>query len=151
LRVTPLGAARSIGASCLRVEIGNYEIVLDAGTRPKGSNPLPAFEYLENPNLILITHAHQDHIGALPVLHSMFPTAGMICTPGTREIARVMLSDCLKVQQNNEDYEPLFDETELQQTLLQLDTQPIGAEFEPLPGLKVRFINAGHIVGAACI
>jgi Cft2 family RNA processing exonuclease len=151
LRVTPLGAARSIGASCLRVEIGNYEIVLDAGTRPKGSNPLPALEHLENPNLILITHAHQDHIGALPVLHSMFPTAPMVCTPGTREIARVMLSDCLKVQQKNEDFQPLFDETELQQTLLQLDTQPIGAEFEPLPGLKVRFINAGHIVGAACI
>lgn len=151
LKVTPLGAARSIGASCFKVEIGNYEIVLDAGTRPKGNNPLPAFEQLKNPNLILITHAHQDHIGALPVLHSMFPTAPMVCTPPTREIARVMLSDCLKVQQLNEDFEPLFNESELQQTLLHLETEPVDSEFEPLPGLKVRFINAGHIVGAACI
>ncbi|WP_341531696.1 MBL fold metallo-hydrolase (plasmid) [Nostoc sp. UHCC 0302] len=151
LRVTPLGAARSIGASCFRVEIGNYEIVLDAGTRPKGSQPLPAFEHLKNPNLILITHAHSDHIGALPVLHSLFPACPMICTPGTREIAQVMLSDCLKVQQRNEDFQPLFDETELRETLFRLETQPIGVEFEPLPGLKVKFINAGHIVGAACI
>jgi len=151
LRITPLGAARGIGASCFRVEIGNYEIVLDAGTRPKGSNPLPALEQLKNPNLILISHAHQDHIGALPVLHRQFPTALMICTPGTRTIAQVMLSDCLKIQQKNEDFEPLFDEIDLQQTLLRLETQAIGQEFYPLPGLKVKFINAGHIVGAACI
>lgn len=151
LVVTPLGAARSIGASCFKVEIGPYEIVLDAGTRPKGSNPLPAFEHLENPNLILITHAHQDHIGALPVLHRLFPATPMLCTPGTREIAHVMLTDCLKVQQSNEDFEPLFDEIDLQQTLFHLETQPIAIDFEPLPGLSVRFIRAGHIVGAACI
>ena len=151
LIVTPLGAARSIGASCFRVLIGPYEIVLDAGTRPKGSNPLPAFEYLTNPNLILVTHAHQDHIGALPVFHQRFPATPMICTAGTREIAHVMLTDCLKVQQSNEDFEQLFDETDLDQTLFQLQTQPVGQDFEPLPGLKVRFIHAGHIVGAACV
>ncbi|AFZ11575.1 beta-lactamase domain protein [Crinalium epipsammum PCC 9333] len=151
LIVTPLGAARSIGASCFRVLIGPYEIVLDAGTRPKGSNPLPAFEHLKNPNLILITHAHQDHIGALPVFHQRFPATPMICTAGTREIAHVMLTDCLKVQQSNEDFEQLFDEIDLDQTLFQLQTQPVGQDFEPLPGLKVRFIHAGHIVGAACV
>ncbi|MGB3206495.1 MAG: MBL fold metallo-hydrolase [Crinalium sp.] len=151
LIVTPLGAARSIGASCFRVLIGPYEIVLDAGTRPKGSNPLPAFEHLKNPNLILITHAHQDHIGALPVFHQRFPATPMICTAGTREIAHVMLTDCLKVQQSNEDFEQLFDEIDLDQTLFQLQTQSVGQDFEPLPGLKVRFIHAGHIVGAACV
>ncbi|MBA3920223.1 MAG: MBL fold metallo-hydrolase [Nostocaceae cyanobacterium] len=151
LRVTPLGAALSIGASCFKVEIGDYEIVLDAGTRPKGSKPLPAFELLENPNLILISHAHQDHIGALPVLHRMFPSAPTICTPGTRLIAQVMLSDCLKVSQKNEDFEELFDEIDLDEALFRLETQPIGVEFHPLPGLTVKFINAGHIVGAACI
>ena len=151
LTVTPLGAARSIGASCFRVEIGPYEIVLDAGTRPKGNNPLPAFEVLKNPNLILITHAHQDHIGALPVFHRQFPGTPMICTSGTREIAEVMLTDCLKVQQAGEDFAELFDEIDLNETLFRLETQPVGVDFEPLPGLQVRFIHAGHIVGAACI
>lgn len=151
LVVTPLGAARSIGASCFQVEIGPYEVVLDCGTRPKGSKPLPALEYLENVNLLLLSHSHQDHIGGLPVFHALFPTAKMICTPGTREIAYIMLTDGLKVQQANEDSEPLFNELELEQALFCLETEPIGQEFEPLPGLKVRFINAGHIVGAACI
>ncbi|HEY9876475.1 MAG TPA: MBL fold metallo-hydrolase, partial [Candidatus Obscuribacterales bacterium] len=151
LIVTPLGAARGIGASCFRVEIGPYEIVLDAGTRPKGNNPLPAFEHLKNPNLILITHAHQDHIGALPVFYKRFPGTPMICTAGTREIAHVMLTDCLKVQQSNEDFEQLFDEFDLEQTLFRLQTAEVGKDFEPLPGLKVRFIHAGHILGAACV
>ena len=122
LAVTALGAARGIGASCFQVEIGPYEVVLDCGTRPKGSKPLPALEYLKNPNLLLVSHSHQDHIGSLPVFHALFPTARMICTSGTREIAHVMLSDCLKVQQVNEDSEPLFDELELKRALFCLET-----------------------------
>ncbi|NEP00745.1 MAG: MBL fold metallo-hydrolase [Symploca sp. SIO2E9] len=151
LVVTPLGAARSIGASCFKVEIGPYEIVLDCGTRPKGYEPLPALEHLSRPNLLLITHGHQDHIGAVPVFHNRWPEARMICTPGTREIAQVMLQDGLKVQQLNEDSPELFDSVDLERTLFRLETQAIGEDFEPLPGLKVRFINAGHILGAACI
>ena len=156
LIVTPLGAARGIGASCFRVQIGPYEIVMDAGTRPKGSDPLPAFELLERPNLILITHAHLDHIGALPIFHRDFPDVPMICTHGTREIAHVMLTDGLKVQaaqqkQGNEDFGQVFTADDLDRTLFTLQTQPVGVDFSPLPGLTVRFIHAGHIVGAACI
>ncbi|WP_310413896.1 MBL fold metallo-hydrolase, partial [Chamaesiphon sp. OTE_8_metabat_110] len=156
LIVTPLGAARGIGASCFRVQIGPYEIVMDAGTRPKGSDPLPAFELLERPNLILITHAHLDHIGALPIFHRDFPEVPMICTHGTREIAHVMLTDGLKVQaaqqkQGNEDFGQVFTADDLDRTLFTLQTQPVGVDFSPLPGLTVRFIHAGHIVGAACI
>lgn len=151
LVVTPLGAAKGIGASCFQIKIGPYEIVLDCGTRPKGYDPLPALEYLENPNLLLISHAHQDHLGAVPVFHARYPGVRMICTPGTREIAHVMLQDCLKVQQMNEDSPALFDDKDLERTLFRLETEPVGTDFEPLPGLKVRFINAGHILGAACI
>jgi Cft2 family RNA processing exonuclease len=156
LIVTPLGAARGIGASCFRVQIGPYEIVMDAGTRPKGSDPLPAFELLERPNLMLVTHAHLDHIGALPIFHRNFPDVPMICTHGTREIAHVMLTDGLKVQtaqqkEGNEDFGQVFSADDLDRTLFTLQTQPVGVDFSPLPGLTVRFIHAGHIVGAACI
>ncbi len=151
LLVTPLGAAMGIGASCFRVQIGPYEIVLDCGTRTKGHDPLPALDEIKHPNLLVISHAHQDHIGAVPVFHRRWPGVRMICTPGTREIAHVMLRDSLKFQQRNEDSSALFDEGDLERTLFRLETYPVGQEFELLPGLQVRFINAGHIVGAACI
>lgn len=151
LAVTPLGAARGIGASCFRVEIGPYEIVLDCGSRPKGYDPLPALEYLKNPDLLIVSHAHLDHLGAVPVFHNRYPGVRIICTHGTREIAHIMLRDCLKVQNLNEDSPALFDDVDLERTLFRLETQPVGIDFEPLPGLKVRFINAGHILGAACI
>ncbi|HLO50729.1 MAG TPA: MBL fold metallo-hydrolase [Kamptonema sp.] len=151
LVVTPLGAARGIGASCFRIEIGPYEVVLDCGSRPKGYDPLPALEYLNNPDLLIVSHAHLDHLGAVPVFHNRYPGVRIICTHGTREIAHIMLRDCLKVQSLNEDSTPLFDDVDLERTLFRLETQPVGVDFEPLPGLKVRFINAGHILGAACI
>ncbi|NJO93228.1 MAG: MBL fold metallo-hydrolase [Hydrococcus sp. RM1_1_31] len=151
LIVTPLGAARGIGASCFQILIGPYEIVLDCGTRPKGYDPLPALDLLNNPNLLLISHAHQDHLGAVPVFHNRYPGVRMITTEATRELAYVMLTDGLKIQQRSEDSPQLFDSQDLESTLFRLETQPVGTDFEPLPGLVVRFINAGHILGAACI
>jgi len=151
LVVTPLGGALGIEANCFRVEIGPYEVVLDCGTRTQGHNPLPALSYLKHPELLLISHAHPDHIGAVPVFHSRFRNARMFCTQSTREIAHVMLLDGIKRQLSNQDSNALFEQAELEKTLFRLETYPVGQDFEPLPGLKVRFINAGHVVGAACI
>jgi len=69
----------------------------------------------------------------------------------TREIAHVMLLDGIKRQLSNQDSNALFEQADLEKTLFRLETYPVGQDFEPLPGLKVRFINAGHVVGAACI
>jgi Cft2 family RNA processing exonuclease len=153
LEVVVLGAASSIGASCFQILIGPYEVILDCGLRQKGSKPLPAFELLKKPDLLLISHAHQDHLGALPYFHSLHPGVPMVVTPPTKEIAQVMLKDALKIQQQREcgDSPSLFNEHEMEKSLFHLGIQHFGTDFEPLPGLKVRFIKAGHILGAACI
>ena len=151
LVVTPLGGALGIEANCFQVEIGPYEIVLDCGTRTTGHSPLPALEYLLHPELLLLTHAHAAHIGAVPVFHSRWDSVRMFCTPGTRELAHVILLDGLKSKFSTQDSNALFDQADLENTLFHLETYPLNQDFEPLPGLKVRFINAGHVVGAACI
>ncbi len=150
LTVTPLGAVFGVGASCFQVCIGPYEVVLDCGIHLRERDPFPALEFLKKPDLLLLSHAHLDHIGALPIFRHRFPKAKIITTVATREIARVILKDGLQWQQN-EDCPKLFDLENLEQAIFHLETEGVGENFEPLPGLQVRFINAGHIPGAVCI
>jgi Cft2 family RNA processing exonuclease len=86
-----------IGASCFQVQIGPYEIVLDCGTRTKGHDPLPALDEIKHPNLLVISHAHQDHIGAVPVFHRRWPDVRMICTLAPEKL----LTSCYGILSNS--------------------------------------------------
>ena len=68
MKVTILGGGNEVGASCLYIEIAGTKILIDAGMRMHGDNPLPALGLLEgisDLDVILVTHAHDDHGGAL--------------------------------------------------------------------------------------
>jgi len=76
----PLGGAGEVGASCGLLRIGDRRLLIDAGMRPSaraGQDRLPALDRLTAapPEAILVTHAHIDHTGALPLASEMFPTA----------------------------------------------------------------------------
>jgi len=58
-----------------------------------GCDPLPALEYLDKPNLLIMSHAHNDHLGGVPIFHARFPAARMIALRH-KEIAHVMHTDC---------------------------------------------------------
>jgi len=70
----PLGGAGEVGASCGILRIGDRRVLIDAGMRPSsaraGQDRLPALDRLiaEPPDAILVTHAHIDHTGALPLV-----------------------------------------------------------------------------------
>lgn len=76
IKIIPLGGADDIGASCIYLNIDGSGLLLDCGVHPKenGMDSLPKFELIENLPLdyVLISHAHQDHIGALPLLIKNF-------------------------------------------------------------------------------
>ena len=67
-----LGGAMEVGASCILVQIGDYNILLDAGIRQAGGkDPLPDLRKIQECgelDAIIISHAHMDHIGSLPVI-----------------------------------------------------------------------------------
>ena len=73
-----------IGANSYYLEMGGYRLVLDCGMHPKdtGEDALPNFKAIAGQEIeaILISHAHQDHIGTLPVLMRRFPTARIFMT-----------------------------------------------------------------------
>jgi Cft2 family RNA processing exonuclease len=101
MRFRNLTRRREIGANCYLLESGKNRIVLDAGMHPKevGYDALPDFGPLphDTADSILITHAHHDHIGALPVLMRKQPNTPVFMTEPTGEITSAMLHNSVNV------------------------------------------------------
>ena len=90
-----------IGSNCYWLRIGGKNIILDAGADPKidglGSTPHFATVPQGTVDAIIITHAHQDHIGSLPVLTRREPQCPVFMTEGTANIADIMLHNSVNV------------------------------------------------------
>jgi Cft2 family RNA processing exonuclease len=156
MQVVFVGGASSVGASCLAIELAEQWIVVDAGVRvDRKADPLPDLSLLEGKDVraIFVTHAHADHIGALPLLHQAFPTAPIFASRGTSLLMEVMLADALKVMTRRavEEMElPLYPETLVSGMLTQVRPLPVGEPFtlSVLPGVTIHASRAGHIAGA---
>ncbi|MBI4881995.1 MAG: MBL fold metallo-hydrolase, partial [Planctomycetes bacterium] len=157
MRITFLGGASEIGASAALVEIGGLRVLVDAGVRQGQAErgPLPGMEPLEaGVDAVLLTHAHLDHSGALPLVHREFPHAPVIATAPTRDILSILLHDAVKVmgaRQEREEELPLYEARDVAALVEHVTPQPyrqplaLGAEVEAV------FFPAGHILGAACV
>lgn len=162
----PLGATEAIGASCHFVFMEGTGIMLDAGADPEeeGLASLPYFDAIHRNtgwyvDHAIITHAHHDHSGALPILIRTFPHVLVHMTRATREVVDFTLAASARLQrrrlrEGSSDAEPLFSEEDLDvQSYLYL-THDLEKPFD-VTGLrgktKVRatLYNAGHILGSA--
>lgn len=159
MRVVFLGGASQIGASCLAVEVGSRWLVIDAGVRVGGTgDPLPDLALLNDKPVaaVLVTHAHADHIGALPLLHAAFPAAPIYATRATCLLLDVMLADALKIMGRRAAEEldvPLYTDVQLASTLNALRPLPVGTAITlpEIPDLTVTATPAGHVAGAVCL
>lgn len=159
MNFTPLGGAYEVGASCSLLQVAGKNILVDAGVRVnrRGAAALPDLELLDRLcggriDLILITHAHTDHIGALPIVHARYPRPRILCTFPTRLLSEILLRDAVKIMQGEErEEEPLYDLEMVERLLFRMETVPFHEWIEPLPGFRAKWHPAGHIVGAACI
>ncbi len=159
MQVIFAGGASGVGASCLAIQLADQWIVVDAGVRvDKKADPLPDLALLEGRDVraIFVTHAHADHIGALPLLHQAFPTVPIFASRGTALLMEVMLADALKVMTRRavEEMElPLYPETLVSGMLTQVRPLPVGEPFTlpMLPGITISASRAGHIAGAVSL
>jgi len=158
----PLGGAGEVGASCGILRIGDRRVLIDAGMRPSaraGQDRLPALDRLhaEPPEAILVTHAHIDHTGALPLASEMFPTAPIYCTETTLLLTRLLLADSVRVMEAEhlaqEGETPLYTAEVVERTLARVRPVEWVQPVTPLPdpAITVRFLHAGHIAGAAML
>lgn len=161
MRFRNLTRRREIGANSYLLESGDARVVLDAGMHPKqaGYNALPDFGPLphDSANAILITHAHHDHIGSLPVLQRKQPKTPVIMTEVTGEIASAMLHNSVNVMTKQREEEaiteyPLFTHRELDEIRARWIYRDIDSPFTlPDTDLEATMFDAGHILGSTGI
>jgi len=158
-----LGGAQEVGASCGILRIGKYRILVDAGMRPAarpGQSRTPDLNLLETmpPHAILITHAHIDHTGCIPLVASMFPGVPLYATESTIALMRILLLDSARIMHMEHlDHEletPLYDHHQVEETLRRITPLAFNQPFMPLAedtGIEVQYLKAGHILGAGML
>lgn len=159
MRITFLGGADEIGASCAVVDVGESRVLVDCGQRmsaPPG-RLLPDFSYLEvGPEIdaILLTHAHTDHIGALPALATHLTAECPIYgTEATLAVARVMLEDSQRIIRQHRQGEGEighFPPNAVGDVIARFASVP-WSRAHAIGDLKATWFPAGHILGAAMI
>jgi Cft2 family RNA processing exonuclease len=158
MQVLFLGGASEVGASCLAIELAGSWIVVDAGIRIGASDPLPDLTQLEDKQVraIFVTHAHADHIGALPLLHQAFPHTPIYASRATGLLMEVMLADAVKIMERralDEMELPLY-QPDLVGRMLQL-VRPLPTEapvtLPEMPAVTIQASRAGHIAGAVSL
>ncbi|RYL95023.1 MBL fold metallo-hydrolase [Sporolactobacillus sp. THM7-4] len=153
MKVSILGGGSEIGASCLHVQIANTDLLIDAGMRVHGDDLLPSFGMLDQlgrPQAVLVTHAHADHIGALPIVHRLFPEVPIFATPPTADLMQIMMNDSYKImEQRCMETRSLIPYTkeQMQETLRAVRLFPAKGTMN-IGNVKVTWYRAGHILGA---
>ncbi len=161
MRIHFLGGASEVGASCVVIEAGGRRVLVDAGVRPGAADPLPDLARLQEGSgidAVVVTHAHADHIGALPLAVAAFPAAPVVATPATLGLMTVMLSDAVRIGQQRAveggDLPP-YGQGAVDALLARV--RPLGVH-QPLTLLPAEgdhgawtltFCPAGHVLGAA--
>jgi Cft2 family RNA processing exonuclease len=166
LKLINLTRRTEIGANSYYLEIGPHRLVLDCGMHPKdvGEDALPNFKAIAEREIkaILISHAHQDHIGTLPLLMRRFPGARVFMTEATAEIGNVLLHNSVNVmtRQREEIKEmsyPLFTHRETDRASERWRWCPVHqrisivgkrASQRERNALTFEFFDAGHVLGS---
>ncbi len=166
-----LGAAQNVTGSRHLLEFDGSKVLVDCGLyqeRELQSRNWEDFGFIPAElNAILLTHAHLDHCGLIPKLVKEGFTGKVYCTSATAEIAKIVLMDAGKLQEEDAEFkrkrhrkegreearpiEPLYTMEEAEKSFVVFSPVDFRQSFSPAAGMEVRFYEAGHILGASII
>jgi metallo-beta-lactamase family protein len=171
ITLTALGAARTVTGSKHLLRTSRAAVLLDCGLYQ--GRRREAFE--ENRRIavdgrgldaVVLSHAHIDHSGALPLLCRDGFEGPVYATPATRDLAAPMLLDAAMIQEADartiarlvergvagvEPVEPLYREADVAKVLSQMISVPYHRRQVVAPGVAVTFLDAGHVLGSAIV
>jgi len=169
MKIKFLGAAKTVTGSCHMIETGQARFAVDCGMHQgnreiEARNQSLAVYQPKAINFFLITHAHMDHSGLLPrVVHGGF-SGKVYVTSATRDLLGIMLQDSAHIQEMEAQWanrknarrggkpvEPLYTQADAAAVMPLMQTVAYNEPFEPAPGVKVVYRDAGHILGSAFI
>lgn len=150
---TSYGAAQEVTGSCHFLEIKHLKILIDCGLFQGKEEYLNYEDFAFNPeeiDYVIVTHAHLDHIGRIPLLVKNGFNKKIISTKATYELAKHMLKNAAVILQEKEN--PLYSLDDTSKAL-SLFTQFLEYDdsLELEEGIFISFKNAGHILGSATL
>ena len=166
MRLTFLGATHEVTGSCFLLEACQKNILIDCGME-QGPNiyenaplPVPAGKV----DMVLLTHAHMDHSGLLPLLFKNGFRGQVFATASTGDLCEIMLRDSAHIQMFEAEWknrkgkragkelvEPLYDMDDAIGVLSCFVRCPYEKEIIIGDGIRIRFIDAGHLLGSSSI
>ena len=169
MKVTFMGAARTVSGSCYIMECGSTRFALDCGMHQgnkeieKRNRNIDQYDP-KKLDFILITHAHIDHTGLLPAMVAKGFKNLIYCTAPTHDLLEIMLLDSAHIQEMEAEWsnrkrlrtggevvKPLYSIADAEKTIPLIATIEYAKTFEPAPGLRVTYRDAGHILGSAFV
>lgn len=166
-----VGGARTVTGSRHLVHTKHATILLDCGlfqgprAESRRRNQQLGFS-ASSIDAVVLSHAHIDHSGALPLLAKAGFTGSVYTTPATRDLCAVMLEDAAMIQAADARYlnraiergesdaepiSPLYDEQDVAEILGQMIGIPYHRKQVIAPGVEVTFLDAGHVLGSAIV
>jgi len=157
LLVTFLGAAGEVGRSSVLVTTNESKVLLDCGINlgvSEKADAFPRFDLigldLDDLDAVVISHAHLDHSGFIPMLYKYGYEGPTYCTEPTLVLTTLLLNDMIKVAEA-EGKKLFFDSQNLKDFINRCITIPYNSVTDIAPDIKLTLTNAGHILGSATV
>lgn len=168
MKIEFYGAAKCVTGSCHILKIDDKTVLLDCGLfqgkyeKEKGNEEFP-FD-AKKIDYVILSHAHIDHSGRIPLLYKKGFKGEIICTEATKELCSIMLPDSGYIQETETEWknrkrvrqgldtiEPLYTAKIAELSMYLFKGYKYDEIIEVCDGLKVRFREAGHLMGSAIV
>ena len=155
LRITALGGVQEVGRSAFLLQTRESSVLIDCGINPGSNRPFESFPRFDNPafevdslDAVVISHAHLDHCGLVPLLYKYGYDGPVYCSAPTSNLMTLLQLDYLDVA-NKQGVIPHYDQKDVRECVLHTIPLRYGVVTDIAPDIRLTLHNAGHILGSS--